>query len=262
MRNTQKGFTLVELIVVITILAILGTIAFISLGSYTADARNAKRSEQVGKLASAVDNGTISGTPIMAFVTQTGSEVTAMALAGSGGVDDAAYNAGTPNASALNISADQFLDPQTSDSYVMGVTSLAGASFQVSSIIEDAAGVQANVIGSYNPRAATGSTTADGTVSNGRFSIDGSSIALINFFKTGDIVDVTDNAATTVEHTIAGVSVDGQTITFSSPATNGTGATMVLTNDESDGLIGDNNGNTTATLADPVIDGSTTTLPY
>jgi prepilin-type N-terminal cleavage/methylation domain-containing protein len=42
MKKIQKGFTLVELIVVITILAILGTIAFISLGGYAQDAKNAK----------------------------------------------------------------------------------------------------------------------------------------------------------------------------------------------------------------------------
>lgn len=39
-----KAFTLVELIVVITILAILWTIAFISLQWYTRDARSLKKS--------------------------------------------------------------------------------------------------------------------------------------------------------------------------------------------------------------------------
>jgi prepilin-type N-terminal cleavage/methylation domain-containing protein len=38
----KKAFTLVELIVVITILAILGTIAFISLQGNTQDAKNTK----------------------------------------------------------------------------------------------------------------------------------------------------------------------------------------------------------------------------
>jgi len=39
----KKAFTLVELIVVITILTILGTIAFISLQGYSRDARDSTR---------------------------------------------------------------------------------------------------------------------------------------------------------------------------------------------------------------------------
>jgi len=55
MKNTNKGFTLVELIVVITILAILGTIAFISLQGYSQDAKNSKVSSDLGTLASAIE---------------------------------------------------------------------------------------------------------------------------------------------------------------------------------------------------------------
>jgi len=47
MKVSNKGFTLVELIVVITILAVLGTVAFISMQSYTWFARNAIRHEQM-----------------------------------------------------------------------------------------------------------------------------------------------------------------------------------------------------------------------
>lgn len=54
MKNTNKAFTLVELIVVITILAILGTIAFISLQGYTQDAKNTKVSEDLANLTKKV----------------------------------------------------------------------------------------------------------------------------------------------------------------------------------------------------------------
>lgn len=55
MKKMQKGFTLVELIVVITILAILGTIAFISLQGYSQDARDSKVTSDVRSLASAIE---------------------------------------------------------------------------------------------------------------------------------------------------------------------------------------------------------------
>jgi prepilin-type N-terminal cleavage/methylation domain-containing protein len=56
MRKTTNtsAFTLVELIVVITILAILGTIAFISLQGYSADARNSKRTSDINNIQSAI----------------------------------------------------------------------------------------------------------------------------------------------------------------------------------------------------------------
>lgn len=49
-KSTKKAFTLVELIVVITILAILGTIAFISLQGYSAEARDSKRLTNVNDI--------------------------------------------------------------------------------------------------------------------------------------------------------------------------------------------------------------------
>lgn len=51
----NKGFTLVELIVVITILAILGTIAFISLQGYGAEAKNSKVTSDLRNLVSAIE---------------------------------------------------------------------------------------------------------------------------------------------------------------------------------------------------------------
>ncbi|PZM83143.1 hypothetical protein DLH72_03885 [Candidatus Gracilibacteria bacterium] len=50
MKNLKKGFTLVELIVVITILAVLATIAFITLGDYPMKTRDTKRISQVGTI--------------------------------------------------------------------------------------------------------------------------------------------------------------------------------------------------------------------
>lgn len=54
-KNTKIGFTLVELIVVITILAILWTIAFISLQGYSESARDSTRVSDMSKIKTTLE---------------------------------------------------------------------------------------------------------------------------------------------------------------------------------------------------------------
>ena len=54
-QNNSLWFTLVELIVVITILAILGTIAFISLQGYSAQARDSKRLSDIQNIKKSLE---------------------------------------------------------------------------------------------------------------------------------------------------------------------------------------------------------------
>jgi prepilin-type N-terminal cleavage/methylation domain-containing protein len=62
MKNlTKKGFTLVELIVVITILAILGTIAFISLQGESQNAKNSKVISDLRTMVTAIEVGSTKG---------------------------------------------------------------------------------------------------------------------------------------------------------------------------------------------------------
>jgi prepilin-type N-terminal cleavage/methylation domain-containing protein len=62
MKNTNKAFTLVELIVVITILAILGTIAFVSLQGYSQEAKNSKIITDINTLISSIETKLTDGT--------------------------------------------------------------------------------------------------------------------------------------------------------------------------------------------------------
>lgn len=118
MRNTEKGFTLVELIVVITILAILGTIAFISLQGYSQDARNSKVVSDVRSLASAVETKVTEWVSIHSFVTPVTDNETAAGTYASGATlsANARDEAGNINYIALEQNSSDF----GTDTYKIG----------------------------------------------------------------------------------------------------------------------------------------------
>ena len=84
MRNTKKGFTLVELIVVITILAVLATIAFLTLGDYPAQSRDTKRQASVANILEKIK--VESATGYKSFIEWVNGDPTTTATAGSDGV--------------------------------------------------------------------------------------------------------------------------------------------------------------------------------
>ncbi len=55
MFNKSKGFTLIELIVVIAIIAILAGLVIIRIGSSSADARNSRRSADMNQIRTAIE---------------------------------------------------------------------------------------------------------------------------------------------------------------------------------------------------------------
>ena len=112
------GFTLVELIVVITILAILATVGFLSLSGYSDDARNSAAKANVRMVYSAIatESATSGNSPRYyvehATAALSGSvTVGAVTVTLSGGdwnVPGTNYSAGNPRWDFLRLNPDKF----------------------------------------------------------------------------------------------------------------------------------------------------------
>lgn len=257
MRNTKSAFTLVELIVVITILAILGTIAFISLQGYSADARNSKRTSDIGNIQSALSLKQVEGVPLMSFIVSNSDQtLSGVTIGWSGGTSLTDYAAWSPSYAVLNIVEKDFKDPQWDNAYKLGGTTAAGWVFQITATLEKDGVDTALVNGVYTPR-------GSGSVSV--ISTDNKVITLAeasaNFFKKGDTVITDASASGTLDFTdtIAKVSRDGVTVTLTSSGTN---SLIQLSEPESLGLISgvDSDGNRVDTGA--IVNEGTTYLGY
>ena len=192
MKKVQKGFTLVELIVVITILAILGTIAFISLQGYSQDAKNAKVSSDLATLAKSVDiantDGSLSMSNLVTGDTSTTNGVdttgtitiyNAQNVASTGTLATSNYAVGTVNFAALRQNGDDFLDPQ-GNPYVTAVAYSGGtAYYQLAGQKKEASGEYTAIVkGNYIAQSgdvaglvsASGSTT--GILNNANLGTD------------------------------------------------------------------------------------------
>ena len=120
-RNTKKAFTLVELIVVITILAILGTIAFISLQGYSGEAKNSKVTSDLRNIASALEtSSTRNGTILLDVVTNTWTYTDNAVTwnfwgtgVSSGTLSTTNYSIGSVNFSTIGQNGEDFKDPNS-----------------------------------------------------------------------------------------------------------------------------------------------------
>ncbi len=234
MKNLKRWFTLVELIVVITILAILGSIAFISLQGYSGDARNSKRTSDLGSLEGAMATQLAEGENIMSFATAVPDNaltwslwIGGLSVAGPG----ANYQAGTINYAALPVKQADFQDP-AGNSYAIAVTSRNNGKHELAASMEQGAGSKvAKVMGDFNPRTTTAISGSGGSASNTFI------IALntdINKFFPNDRVSFSALWA----RTITKISPDGKTFTFNGASgTSGTTYTVGLAFSEPNGLI-------------------------
>jgi len=246
-KSTRSAFTLVELIVVITILAVLGTIAFISLQGYSADARNTKRSSDLSSITSAMSIKTAEGGSLTAFVKSDAATAVSGATYGwKTATLNTDYFAGIPNYTALGVKADEFKDPNGQD-YRIGVTTTSNGKFELAASKEEGAEKVALVKGTYDER------TADLLNNTGGIAqISGNIVTLkaadTNAFQTGDVVNVTWGTNPQNNLTIKKVSRDGITLNFGATDITTDQKTVTLADDETDGLISIRGGTSTTSV--------------
>lgn len=164
--KATKGFTLVELIVVITILAILATIGFLSLQGYTQDAKETKTVANLRTVASSlVNESAIAGKGIGDYISVDASAAMSTGYVNSGTAVDFAdvneYKAGKVNAAALKIDGSKFFDKDSANveqAFRAAVVTFAEqvngrdryrSMFQVAGTLKTATGNSALVEGSY-----------------------------------------------------------------------------------------------------------------
>ena len=140
MKKVQKGFTLVELIVVITILAVLGTIAFVSLQGYSQDAKNSKVTSDVRTLTTAIEtamtNGTVTQINTLPSGSYTSNQLATSVTVGSGTAlstvtaSGGAYAVGEVNFQTLRQNGDDFTYDAagTTKKYLIGAVRMVGNS--------------------------------------------------------------------------------------------------------------------------------------
>lgn len=241
MLSTKKAFTLVELIVVITILAVLGTIAFISLQGYSWDARNTKRTSDLGNIASAITTKSAQWVPLVSFldgtaITNNIVPAATLVLAWSGAVTiPGEYNVTAPNYIALWVKEEDFKDPNDKP-YPLAITTKIRGKYELAASMEDGAGwFIAKIAWTYNPRA---DTTLVDIVSvdlvNHLVVLDNSSAG---FFQRGD--ELHDDAGTPVPYIIKKIAMDGVTITLEDSKALADTNTLALLTSESASLIYD-----------------------
>lgn len=154
--KNKYGFTLVELIITITILAILWVVAFVNLRIYIVESRNTKVLSDLNSLASSLKTEIVSWKNSMAFLWDSSLSIPTLSLkGGEWPFSTSVYGAWNINFSAFQVSPEEFVDPYSDQPYKIGVTKLfPNATFQiVGTVTRSDSGLVANTIaGAYAPR--------------------------------------------------------------------------------------------------------------
>ncbi len=146
--TSLQGFTLVELIVVITILAILGTIGYISLVRNNADARDAVRQTDLNQISKTMNMQIDTGEnhEIWEFITTPLPEnMLSTGTIGGKNLSEYSYSVGQNN--PMLFTNETFIDPKTNTPYPIWVVKTPdGVYYQVAATLESA---EALVEGNY-----------------------------------------------------------------------------------------------------------------
>jgi len=151
----KKGFTLVELIVVVTILAILATVGFISYSWYVIDSRNSKRTSDITNITQQVELWILSWKDLFSFVANSWSRITenikiSWRIWTWITIDE--YNAWDINATALWLNDDIILDPLWVSWYKIWVVDINWAFYEVAWTLEKDWDLDAYVKWTWHPR--------------------------------------------------------------------------------------------------------------
>lgn len=160
MHKNTKWFTLVELIIVITILAVLGTIGLVSYQWFTSDARDSKRVSDISSLWNALETKRAGNSitfiafvePITANQVLSGIQTWSW-IAGTGVIRPTNYDAWKVKFELLWVSPETFKDPKWVD-YAFGATTLKGGHYQFAATLEKWETPVALVKWSYSERTA------------------------------------------------------------------------------------------------------------
>ena len=259
MRKESNAFTLVELIVVITILWILGAVWFLSFQGQTANARNSSRSTELQNISKQVQVKTTEWISVLAAVDN------ATALRQLGAISIAwhclnlswsTYKAWNTNYAALWM--EEFLDPKSLTGYkIWATTKVSWWAYEVAAAVEkDWVFAEGLIVGTWEPRAKSWAVIKGwGWTSTITFN----KWVITDQFKKWDAV--TDG---TTNWTITKISTDGQTITLSFNASAVADTTLLLSWADTLGLVAqvDADGSLTTLTEDyPVINWSGS-VPY
>ena len=244
---SKKGFTLVELIVVITILAILWTVAFLSLSSYTTLARNAIRLDGVSKIATSIEAKKQAGISVLSFVSP-GQEVPSAQIWWRAVTPWSDYQAGEINPTALEVKSEDFSDPTSGKLFSMWATTRIWGQYEIVATIEEGATERAILSWTYEPRDSE-IITWIGILSEDTFVL--ADLTDLNKLKKWDVITWVGVPSGT---SISSVSSDGLTFTLNNIFTADSNA-IQLASSETSGMVVSVDGVT------PVTAGSSS-IPY